>query len=106
MDPSDYTLTGEGARTGALNLVVNLPGYPPLELNLPNMSTGGGASAAASQAPVLFTIADGDTLDVQIHGMRVASNLGDVQPEQGKRFLVLDVSLVNKGRSRNRVPDR
>jgi len=84
------------AQHGALTLVVNLPGYPPLELNLPNTSTGGGASAAASQAPVLFTIADGGTLDVQIHGMRVAPNLGDVQPEQGKRFLVLDLTLVNK----------
>ena len=85
------------AQHGALTLVVNLPGYPPLELNLPNTDTGGGtASAAASQAPVLFTIADGDTLDVQIHGKRDASNLGDVQPEQGKRFLVLDLTLVNK----------
>jgi hypothetical protein len=81
------------AQHGALTLVVNLPGYPALELNLPNTSTGG---AAASQAPVLFTIADGDTLDVQVHGMRAASSLGDVQPEAGKRFLVLDVSLVNK----------
>ena len=82
---------------GALTLVVNLPGYPPLELNLPNTDTGGGtASAAASQAPVLFTIPDGGTLDVQIQEVRAASNLGDVQPEQGKRFLVLDLTLVNK----------
>jgi hypothetical protein len=84
------------AQHGALTLVVNLPGYPPLELNLPNTSTGGGASAAASAPPVLFTIADADTLDVQIHGMRIAPNLGDVQPEQGKHFLVLDLTLVNK----------
>jgi len=62
---------------GALTLVVNLPGYPPLELNLPNTDTGGGtASAAASQAPVLFTIPDGGTLDVQIQEVRAASNLG------------------------------
>jgi hypothetical protein len=84
------------AQHGALRLVVNLPGYPPLELNLPNTSTGGGAPAAVSQAPVLFTISDGDTLDVQVHGMRAAPNLGDAQPEEGKRFLVLDLSLVSK----------
>jgi hypothetical protein len=84
------------AQHGALTLVVNLPGYPPLELNLPNTSTGGAAAAAASQAPVLFTISDGDTLDVQIHGTRAAPNLGDAQPEEGKHFLVLDLSLVNK----------
>jgi len=85
------------AQHGALTLVLNLPGYPPLELSLPNTATGGAAaSAAASQAPVLFTISDGDTLDVQIHGVRAAPNLGDAQPEQGKRFLVLDVTLVNK----------
>lgn len=85
------------AQHGALTLVLNLPGYPPLELSLPNTATGGAAaSVAASQAPVLFTISDGDTLDVQIHGVRAAPNLGDAQPEQGKRFVVLDLSLVNK----------
>jgi len=85
------------AQHGALTLVLNLPGYPPLELSLPNSATGGAAaSAAASQAPVLFTISDGNTLDVQIHGIRAAPNLGDAQPEQGKRFLVLDLTLVNK----------
>ena len=84
------------AQHGALTLVVNLPGYPPLELDLPNTNTGGAASAAASQAPVLFTISDGKTLDVQIHGMRAVPNLGEKQPEQGRHFLVLDLSLVNK----------
>jgi hypothetical protein len=28
--------------------------------------------------------------------MRAAPNLGDAQPEEGKRFLVLDLSLVSK----------
>jgi hypothetical protein len=84
------------AQHGALTLVIKLPGYAPLELSLPNTNTGGAASAAASQAPVLFTISDGDTLDVQIHGVRTAPNLGDAQPEEGKRFLVVDLSLVSK----------
>jgi hypothetical protein len=45
---------------------------------------------------VLFTISDGETLDVQIHGVRTAPNLGEAKPEEGKRFVVLDLSLVNK----------
>jgi len=85
------------AQHGGLTLVVNLPGYPPLELNLPNTDSGGGMrSAPASQAPVLFTISDGSTPRRADSGVRAASNLGDVQPEQGKRFMVLDLTLVNK----------
>jgi len=82
---------------GALTLVLTIPGNAPLELNLPNTATGGAASAAAAKPPaVLFTIPDGDTLDVQVHGVSVAANLGSAQPEEGKRFLMLDLSLVNK----------
>ena len=81
---------------GALTLVLNLPGYPPLELNLPNSATGSSSSASASLPPVQFTVSDGDTLDVLIHGARWAPNLGDAKPEDGKRFLVLDLTLVNK----------
>ncbi|MGA3167522.1 MAG: hypothetical protein ABSF14_15570 [Terriglobia bacterium] len=85
------------AQHGALTLVIKLTGYAPLELDLPNTATGRvGGSAAANLPPVLFTISDGDTLDVQIHGVRTAPNLGDAQPEEGKRFLVLDLSLVSK----------
>jgi hypothetical protein len=84
------------AQHSALTLVINLPGYAPLELNLPNTATGGGGGAAASPPPVLFTISDGETLDVQIHGVRTAPNLGEAKPEEGKRFVVLDLSLVNK----------
>ena len=87
----------ETAQHGALTLVIKLPGYDPLEPDLPHTATGSvGGSAAANLPPVLFTISDGDTLDVQIHGVRAAPNLGDAQPEQGKRFLVLDLSLVSK----------
>jgi hypothetical protein len=84
------------AQHSALTLVLNLPGYPPLELNLPNTATGGGGGAAASPPPVLFTISDGETLDVQIHGVRTAPNLGEAKPEEGKRFVILDLSLVDK----------
>jgi hypothetical protein len=83
------------AQHSALTLVLTLPGYAPLELNLPNTATGGGG-AAASPPPVLFTISDGETLDVQTHGVRTAPNLGEAKPEEGKRFVVLDLSLVNK----------
>jgi len=84
------------AQHGALTLLIKLPGYAPLELDLPHTANGsGGVSAAATLPPVLFTIADGETLDVQVHGVRMAPNLGDAQPEEGKRFLVLDLSLVS-----------
>jgi len=75
--------------------VLTLPGHAALELSLPNSATGNGRSAA-SAPPVLFTVSDGETLDVQIHGARVADKLGDAQPESGNRFLVLDLTLVNK----------
>jgi hypothetical protein len=84
------------AQHSALTLVLNLPGHAPLELNLPNTATGGGGGAAASPPAVLFTISDGQTLDVQIHGVRTAPNLGEAKPEEGKRFVILDLSLVNK----------
>ena len=84
------------AQHSALTLVLNLPGYAPLELNLPNTATGGGGGVAVSPPAVLFTISDGETLDVQIHGVRTAPNLGEAKPEEGKRFVVLDLSLVNK----------
>jgi len=80
---------------GPLTLVLTLPGYAALELNLPNSATGGG-SPAASAPPVLFTVSDGETLDMQVHGARLAPNLGEAQPESGKQFLVLDLTLVNK----------
>lgn len=85
------------AQHGALALVINLPGYSPLELSLPNTATvAGGSSAAAAPPPVLFTISDGETLDVQIHGLSATTNLGNVQAEEGKRYVVLDLTLVCK----------
>ncbi len=79
---------------GALTVVVTLPGYAPLELNLPN--TGSGNAAAPKPPAVLFTIPDGDTLDVQVHEVHTAGSLGSTQPDDGKRFVVLDLTLVNK----------
>jgi hypothetical protein len=81
---------------GALTFVLPLPGYPPLELNLPDSATGSGARLTTATAPTLFTVSDGGTLEVQIHGAHWAPTLGDAQPEGGKRFLVLDLTLVNK----------
>jgi hypothetical protein len=85
------------AQHSALTFVLALPGYPALELNLPNTAMGSGGSMAATSPPqVLFTISDGETLDVQIHGVRTAPNIGEAKPDEGKHFVVLDLSLVDK----------
>jgi len=73
-----------------------MPGYSSLEVNLP--STSGGATAATLAKPpsVLFSIPDGDTLTLEVHSLRTDSSLGGAKPEEGKRFLILDLSLVNR----------
>jgi len=80
---------------GSLTLVLTLPGHAALELNLPNSATGNG-HVVTSAPPVLFTVSDGETLDVQIHGAHLAANLGDAELEPGKQFLALDLTLINK----------
>lgn len=65
---------------------------------LPDAQRSNGAPAEPAPAPVLFTIADGD-IDVRVHSLHPAASIGKTQAAPGQRFVILDVTLVNKDRS-------